>query len=156
MQFCDSIDRTLDTPFNQIKFTASQVYTFNSPAIDGIGNMTTRILADLQGDNILEQILNPQKVYCVYDSGGIKLIALAQYGSQNRLPVYTGQNSHSILALTQTLCFYSYLLDLPNNQSLIIKNTLKDTLKALNSIAHSIHKILYNNAINEVKKSCNK
>ncbi|EAJ1261947.1 hypothetical protein A0076_08375, partial [Campylobacter lari] len=71
MQFCDTIDRSLNTQFNAIKFMASQVYTFNSPAIDEIDNMLMRALAALLDKNIMEQVLNPQKVYCVYDSGGI-------------------------------------------------------------------------------------
>ncbi|WP_276950839.1 Mbeg1-like protein [Helicobacter rodentium] len=161
MQFCDTIDRTLDTPFNQIKFTASQVYTFNSPAIDGIGNMTTRILADLQGDNILEQILNPQKVYCVYDNGGIKLIASAQYGSSNKLAINTSRKAHSIIPLTQTLYFYSHLLELKKNQEAIIKNdSLKDTINCLNSYMDNIKTytdtfIIENSPINKNNKDKN-
>ncbi|HFP7792617.1 TPA: hypothetical protein ACHDVO_001959, partial [Campylobacter coli] len=65
MQFCDTIDRTLCTDFNQIKFSASKVYTFNSPTIDGIDNMLMRFLANLLGNNIVEQILNPEKIVCV-------------------------------------------------------------------------------------------
>ena len=119
MQFCDTIDRSLNTQFNSIKFRASQVYTFNSPAIDGIDNMLMRALAALLDKNIMEQVLNPQKVYCVYDSGGAKIIASAQYGSSNRLPIYTGKDSHSIIPLTQTLYFYSYLLELESNHTTI-------------------------------------
>ncbi|MPP02436.1 DUF2974 domain-containing protein [Campylobacter jejuni] len=63
MQFCDTIDRSLNTQFNAIKFMASQVYTFNSPAIDEIDNMLMRALAALLDKNIMEQVLNPQKVY---------------------------------------------------------------------------------------------
>ncbi|MDE7235268.1 MAG: lipase family protein [Helicobacter japonicus] len=140
MQFCDTIDRTLDTPFNQIKFTASQVYTFNSPAIDGIGNMTTRILADLQGDNILEQILNPQKVYCVYDNGGIKLIASAQYGASNRIPIYTGKDSHSIIPLTQTLYLYSYLLDSQSNYDKVKDKDINECIEYLNTFMQVFYK----------------
>ncbi|EKM9865199.1 hypothetical protein PWA69_001441 [Campylobacter coli] len=119
MQFCDTIDRSLNTQFNTIKFMASQVYTFNSPAIDGIDNMLMRALAALLDKNIMEQVLNPQKVYCVYDSGGVNIIASAQYGSRNRLPIYTGKDSHSIIPLTQTLYFYSYLLELESNDTTI-------------------------------------
>ena len=97
MQFCDTIDRSLNTQFNTIKFMASQVYTFNSPAITGIDNMLMRALAALLDKNIMEQVLNPQKAYCVYDSGGVNIIASAQYGSRNRLPIYTGKDSHSII-----------------------------------------------------------
>ncbi|RDU58809.1 hypothetical protein CQA53_11845, partial [Helicobacter didelphidarum] len=103
MQFCDTIDRTIHTDFNQIKFSASKVYTFNSPAIDGIDNMLMRVLANLLGNNIMEQVLNPEKIICVYDNGGIKIIASAQYGSSNRLPIYTGKDSHAIVPTTQTL-----------------------------------------------------
>ncbi|MCR2065212.1 Mbeg1-like protein, partial [Campylobacter helveticus] len=35
MQFCDTIDRTQNTQFNNIKFSASQVYTFNAPSVYG-------------------------------------------------------------------------------------------------------------------------
>ncbi|EAH7449173.1 DUF2974 domain-containing protein, partial [Campylobacter coli] len=83
MQFCDTIDRTLCTDFNQIKFSASKVYTFNSPTIDGIDNMLMRFLANLLGNNIVEQILNPEKIVCVFDNGKIEIIASAQYGASN-------------------------------------------------------------------------
>ena len=119
MQFCDTIDRSLNTQFNTIKFRASQIYTFNSPAIDGIDNMLMRALAALLDKNIMEQVLNPQKVYCVYDSGGINIIASAQYGSRNRLPIYTGKDSHSIIPLTQTLYLYSYFLELDANNTML-------------------------------------
>lgn len=141
MQFCDTIDRTLDTIFNQIKFTASQVYTFNSPAIDGIGNMAMRVLAELRGSNILEQILNPQKVYCVYDNDGIKLIASAQYGSSNKIPICTAQNSHSIIPLTQTLYLYSYLLELDYNNNKIKDKNLNDCINYLNDFMRGIYKV---------------
>ncbi|WP_202392860.1 hypothetical protein [Helicobacter saguini] len=148
MQFCDTIDKTLDTDFKQIKFSASKVYTFNSPAIDGIDNMLMKVLATLMDGNIMEQVLNPQKVYCVYDNGGIKIIASAQYGSINRIPIYTGFNSHSIIPLTQTLYFHSYLLESSINDS-IFQNNIHDILNALNSIVKSIYNILYNIEINK-------
>ncbi|WP_144690918.1 lipase family protein, partial [Campylobacter jejuni] len=112
MQFCDTIDRTLYTDFNQIKFSASKVYTFNSPAIDGINNMLMRFLANLLGNNIVEQVLNPEKIICAYDNSGIEVIASAQYGASNALDIYTGKNDHSIKSLVNTLYFYSYLLEL--------------------------------------------
>lgn len=59
--------------------------------------MLMRALAALLDKNIMEQVLNPQKAYCVYDSGGVNIIASAQYGSRNRLPIYTGKDSHSII-----------------------------------------------------------
>ncbi|EAJ9436861.1 hypothetical protein E5S86_08525, partial [Campylobacter coli] len=112
MQFCDTIDRTLCTDFNQIKFSASKVYTFNSPTIDGIDNMLMRFLANLLGNNIVEQILNPEKIVCVFDNGKIEIIASAQYGASNALGIYTGKNDRSIKPLVNTLYFYSYLLEL--------------------------------------------
>lgn len=35
------------------------------------------------------------KVTHIYDSGGIKIIASAQYGSVNKLPINTNRDSHS-------------------------------------------------------------
>uniref|UniRef100_UPI001E3E9E97 lipase family protein n=2 Tax=Campylobacter jejuni TaxID=197 RepID=UPI001E3E9E97 len=105
MQLCDTIDRTLCTDFNQIKFSASKVYTFNSPTIDGIDNMLMRFLANLLGNNIVEQILNPEKIVCVFDNGGVEIIASAQYGASNALGIYTGKNDHSIKPLVNTLYF---------------------------------------------------
>ena len=60
-----------------------------------------------------------EKLTHIYDSGGINIIASAQYGSRNRLPIYTGKDSHSIIPLTQTLYFYSYLLELESNDTTI-------------------------------------
>ena len=144
MQFCDTIDRSLNTQFNTIKFRASQVYTFNSPAIDGIDNMLMRALAALLDKNIMEQVLNPQKVYCVYDSGGVNIIASAQYGSRNRLPIFTGRNSHSLIPLTQTLYFYSYLLELESNIEILQANNndISQSLENLNALSNAIHRIL--------------
>ncbi|ENN8713620.1 hypothetical protein ACAS05_001806 [Campylobacter jejuni] len=153
MQFCDTIDRSLNTQFNAIKFMASQVYTFNSPAIDEIDNMLMRALAALLDKNIMEQVLNPQKVYCVYDSGGINIIASAQYGSHNRLPIYTGKDSHSIIPLTQTLYFYSYLLELDANHNKVKDKSLSECIEYLNHFMKNIQIytetfVLKNNAIN--------
>ncbi|ELV7091836.1 hypothetical protein SHP15_001745 [Campylobacter jejuni] len=153
MQFCDTIDRSLNTQFNAIKFMASQVYTFNSPAIDEIDNMLMRALAALLDKNIMEQVLNPQKVYCVYDSGGINIIASAQYGSHNRLPIYTGKDSHSIIPLTQTLYFYSYLLELDANYNKVKDKSLSECIEYLNHFMKNIQIytetfVLKNNAIN--------
>ena len=138
MQFCDTIDRSLNTQFNTIKFGASQVYTFNSPAIDGIDNMLMRALAALLDKNIMEQVLNPQKVYCVYDSGGINIIASAQYGSHNRLPIYTGKDSHSIIPLTQTLYFYSYLLELVSNYNKVKDKSFSECIEYCNKFMNDI------------------
>ncbi|ELM4322698.1 hypothetical protein RYF91_001682 [Campylobacter jejuni] len=153
MQFCDTIDRSLNTQFNAIKFMASQVYTFNSPAIDEIDNMLMRALAALLDKNIMEQVLNPQKVYCVYDSGGINIIASAQYGSHNRLPIYTGKDSHSIIPLTQTLYFYSYLLELDANYNKVKDKSFSECIEYLNHFIKNIQIytetfVLKNNAIN--------
>ncbi|MGI7655007.1 hypothetical protein ACNGMD_09175 [Campylobacter jejuni] len=153
MQFCDTIDRSLNTQFNAIKFMASQVYTFNSPAIDEIDNMLMRALAALLDKNIMEQVLNPQKVYCVYDSGGINIIASAQYGSHNRLSIYTGKDSHSIIPLTQTLYFYSYLLELDANHNKVKDKSFSECIEYLNHFMKNIQIytetfVLKNNAIN--------
>ncbi|EHS7193700.1 hypothetical protein Q6S60_001723 [Campylobacter jejuni] len=154
MQFCDTIDRSLNTQFNAIKFMASQVYAFNSPAIDEIDNMLMRALAALLDKNIMEQVLNPQKVYCVYDSGGINIIASAQYGSHNRLPIYTGKDSHSIIPLTQTLYFYSYLLELDANHNKVKDKSFSECIEYLNHFMKNIQIytetfVLKNNATNK-------
>ncbi|AJC92584.1 putative lipase [Campylobacter subantarcticus LMG 24377] len=153
MQFCDTIDRSLNTQFNAIKFMASQVYTFNSPAIDEIDNMLMRALAALLDKNIMEQVLNPQKVYCVYDSGGINIIASAQYGVSNALGIYTGEDSHSIIPLTQTLYFYSYLLELDANYNKVKDKSFSECIEYLNHFMKNIQIytetfVLKNNAIN--------
>ncbi|EPB9217384.1 hypothetical protein ACRT0F_001960, partial [Campylobacter coli] len=154
MQFCDTIDRTLCTDFNQIKFSASKVYTFNSPTIDGIDNMLMRFLANLLGNNIVEQILNPEKIVCVFDNGGVEIIASAQYGASNALDIYTGKNDQSIKPLVNTLYFYSYLLELKENEDKIIKNnSLKESLENLNHFMKNIQIytetfVLKNNDIN--------
>ena len=121
-----------------------EVYTFNSPAIDGIDNMLMRALAALLDKNIMEQVLNPQKVYCVYDSGGVNIIASAQYGSRNRLPIFTGRNSHSLIPLTQTLYFYSYLLELESIIEILQANNndISQSLENLNALSNAIHRIL--------------
>lgn len=208
MQFCDAIDRTFNALLNPIEFTASQVYTFNSPAVDGIGNMAVRFLAESRGNNILEQILNPPKVfylaqraliYCdslykdklkfsparfihcnapsiegwnlpspiikpntikllqkildersidvsdkithIYDNGGIKLIASAQYGASNRIPIYTGKDSHSIIPLTQTLYLYSYLLDSQSNYDKVKDKGINECIEYLNTFMQGVYKV---------------
>ncbi|MCR2065213.1 lipase family protein, partial [Campylobacter helveticus] len=139
MQFCDTIDRTQNTQFNNIKFSASQVYTFNAPAIGGIDNMLMRVLAELLDKNIMELVLNPQKVYYIYDNGGIEVAASAQYGANNALGIYTGENDHSIKSLVTTLYFYTYLLELKENENKIIKNnSLKESLENLNHFMKNI------------------
>ncbi|EPS5648186.1 lipase family protein [Campylobacter coli] len=153
MQFCDTIDRTLCTDFNQIKFSASKVYTFNSPTIDGIDNMLMRFLANLLGNNIVEQILNPEKIVCVFDNGKIEIIASAQYGASNALGIYTGKNDHSIKPLVNTLYFYSYLLELDANYNKVKDKSLSECIEYLNHFMKNIQIytetfVLKNNAIN--------
>ncbi len=153
MQFCDTIDRTLCTDFNQIKFSASKVYTFNSPTIDGIDNMLMRFLANLLGNNIVEQILNPEKIVCVFDNGKIEIIASAQYGASNALGIYTGKNDRSIKPLVNTLYFYSYLLELDANYNKVKDKSLSECIEYLNHFMKNIQIytetfVLKNNAIN--------
>ncbi|ELQ2561858.1 DUF2974 domain-containing protein [Campylobacter coli] len=154
MQFCDTIDRTLCTDFNQIKFSASKVYTFNSPTIDGIDNMLMRFLANLLGNNIVEQILNPEKIVCVFDNGKIEIIASAQYGASNALGIYTGKNDHSIKPLVNTLYFYSYLLELDANYNKVKDKSLSECIEYLNHFMKNIQIytetfVLKNNATNK-------
>ncbi len=153
MQFCDTIDRTLCTDFNQIKFSASKVYTFNSPTIDGIDNMLMRFLANLLGNNIVEQILNPEKIVCVFDNGKIEIIASAQYGASNALGIYTGKNDRSIKPLVNTLYFYSYLLELDANYNKVKDKSFSEYIEYLNHFMKNIQIytetfVLKNNAIN--------
>lgn len=154
MQFCDTIDRTLCTDFNQIKFSASKVYTFNSPTIDGIDNMLMRFLANLLGNNIVEQILNPEKIVCVFDNGKIEIIASAQYGASNALGIYTGKNDRSIKPLVNTLYFYSYLLELDANYNKVKDKSLSECIEYLNHFMKNIQIytetfVLKNNATNK-------
>ncbi|EAL1123595.1 lipase family protein [Campylobacter coli] len=153
MQFCDTIDRTLCTDFNQIKFSASKVYTFNSPTIDGIDNMLMRFLANLLGNNIVEQILNPEKIVCIFDNGGVEIIASAQYSASNALGIYTGEDSHSIKPLVNTLYFYSYLLELDANYNKVKDKSLSEYIEYLNHFMKNIQIytetfVLKNNDIN--------
>lgn len=154
MQFCDTIDRTLCTDFNQIKFSASKVYTFNSPTIDGIDNMLMRFLANLLGNNIVEQILNPEKIVCVFDNGKIEIIASAQYGASNALGIYTGKNDRSIKPLVNTLYFYSYLLELDANYNKVKDKSFSECIEYLNHFMKNIQIytetfVLKNNATNK-------
>lgn len=50
--------------------------------------MLMRFLANLLGNNIVEQILNPEKIVCVFDNGGVEIIASAQYDASNALGIY--------------------------------------------------------------------
>ena len=108
---------------NELLFSPKEVYTFNAPNIYGwnlpnvvLNPNTIKILLDFLEKNLIDI---SEKLTHIYDSGGINIIASAQYGSRNRLPIYTGKDSHSIIPLTQTLYFYSYLLELESNDTTI-------------------------------------
>lgn len=108
---------------NELLFSPKEVYTFNAPSVYGwnlpnvvLNPNTIKILLDFLEKNLIDI---SEKLTHIYDSGGINIIASAQYGSRNRLPIYTGKDSHSIIPLTQTLYFYSYLLELESNDTTI-------------------------------------
>ena len=130
-----------------LEFSPKEVYTFNSPSIYGWNFPNTIINPNTI--KILREVFNKlsidtsMKLTHIYNSSGIKLIASAQYGSQNTLPIYTGLNSHSIIPLTQTLYFYSYLLELKDNYNKIAQNnTLQDTINNLNAFMLNIQTYL--------------
>lgn len=108
---------------DELLFSPKEAYTFNAPSIYGwnlpnvvLNPNTIKILLDFLEKNLIDI---SEKLTHIYDSGGINIIASAQYGSRNRLPIYTGKDSHSIIPLTQTLYFYSYLLELESNDTTI-------------------------------------
>ncbi|EFB7094839.1 DUF2974 domain-containing protein [Campylobacter coli] len=108
---------------DELLFSPKEAYTFNAPSIYGwnlpnvvLNPNTIKILLDFLEKNLIDI---SEKLTHIYDSGGINIIASAQYGSSNRLPIYTGKDSHSIIPLTQTLYFYSYLLELESNHTTI-------------------------------------
>lgn len=108
---------------DELLFSPKETYTFNAPSIYGwnlpnvvLNPNTIKILLDFLEKNLIDI---SEKLTHIYDSGGINIIASAQYGSRNRLPIYTGKDSHSIIPLTQTLYFYSYLLELESNHTTI-------------------------------------
>ena len=108
---------------DELLFSPKEVYTFNAPSIYGwnlpnvvLNPNTIKILLDFLEKNLIDI---SKKLTHIYDSGGVNIIASAQYGSRNRLPIYTGKDSHSIIPLTQTLYFYSYLLELESNDTTI-------------------------------------
>ncbi|MCR6571567.1 hypothetical protein CINS5986_07805, partial [Campylobacter insulaenigrae] len=81
------------------------------------------------------------------------IIASAQYGSHNRLPIYTGKDSHSIIPLTQTLYFYSYLLELDANHNKVKDKSFSECIEYLNHFMKNIQIytetfVLKNNIIN--------
>ncbi|RDU61479.1 hypothetical protein CQA53_10055, partial [Helicobacter didelphidarum] len=67
-----------------------------------------------------------------------KIIASAQYGSSNRLPIYTGKDSHAIVPTTQTLYLYSYLLELDTNHNKVKDKSLSECIAYLNAFIQSI------------------
>ncbi|EOA7241486.1 hypothetical protein ACIMPK_001834 [Campylobacter coli] len=108
---------------DELLFSPKEAYTFNAPSIYGwnlpnvvLNPNTIKILLDFLEKNLIDI---SEKLTHIYDSGGVNIIASAQYGSRNRLPIYTGKDSHSIIPLTQTLYFYSYLLELESNDTTI-------------------------------------
>ena len=108
---------------DELLFSPKEAYTFNAPSIYGwnlpnvvLNPNTIKILLDFLEKNLIDI---SEKLTHIYDSGGINIISSAQYGSRNRLPIYTGKDSHSIIPLTQTLYFYSYLLELESNDTTI-------------------------------------
>lgn len=142
-----------------LRFSPKEVYTFNSPSIYGwnfpniiLNPNTIKILQEVFGKLSID---TSTKLTHIYDDGGIKIIASAQYGSQNRLPIYTGQNSHSIATLTQTLYLYSYLLNCKENQSKIANKDLSQSIDCLNKFMESIIKAFspISNRINKANNS---
>ncbi|RDU59407.1 hypothetical protein CQA53_11490, partial [Helicobacter didelphidarum] len=121
---------------DELLFSPSEVYTFNAPSIYGwnfphiaINPNTIKILLDFLDKNIIDI---SSKLTHIYDNGGIKIIASAQYGSSNRLPIYTGKDSHSIIPLTQTLYLYSYLLELDSNHNKVKDKSLYECIAYCN------------------------
>ncbi|EAH5267161.1 hypothetical protein CQV43_08090, partial [Campylobacter coli] len=116
--------------------------------------MLMRFLANLLGNNIVEQILNPEKIVCVFDNGGVEIIASAQYDASNALGIYTGKNDHSIKPLVNTLYFYSYLLELDANYNKVKDKSLSECIEYLNHFMKNIQIytetfVLKNNATNK-------
>lgn len=118
---------------DELLFSPKEAYTFNAPSIYGwnlpnvvLNPNTIKILLDFLEKNLIDI---SEKLTHIYDSGGINIIASAQYGSRNRLPIYTGKDSHSIIPLTQTLYFYSYLLELESNDTTIQRSITQRKIK---------------------------
>lgn len=76
--YCDSLYK------DKLKFSPSEVYTFNAPSIKG-WNLPSPII-NPNTIKILQEVLDKRsidisdKITHIYDNGGIKLIASAQYG----------------------------------------------------------------------------
>ncbi len=143
---------------DKLSFSPNEVYTFNAPSVYGwnfpniaINPNTIKIMQDLLGKYTIDV---SEKITHIYDNGGVEIIASAQYGASNALDIYTGKNDHSIKPLVNTLYFYSYLLELKENEDKIIKNnSLKESLENLNHFMKNIQIytetfVLKNNATN--------
>ncbi|HED6595324.1 Mbeg1-like protein [Campylobacter coli] len=144
---------------DKLSFSPNEVYTFNAPSVYGwnfpniaINPNTIKIMQDLLGKYTIDV---SEKITHIYDNGKIEIIASAQYGASNALGIYTGKNDHSIKPLVNTLYFYSYLLELKENEDKIIKNnSLKESLENLNHFMKNIQIytetfVLKNNATNK-------
>ncbi|RDU61955.1 Mbeg1-like protein [Helicobacter sp. MIT 14-3879] len=143
---------------DRLSLSPNEVYTFNAPSVHGwnfpnviINLNTIKILRDILGKYTIDI---SEKITHIYDNGGVKIIASAQYGANNALGIYTGKNEHSIKPLVYTLYFYSYLLELKENEAKVIKNnSLKEGLENLNHFMKNIEIytqtfVLKNNTIN--------
>ncbi len=144
---------------DKLSFSPNEIYTFNAPSIHGwnvpsiaINPNTIKIMRDILGKYTIDV---SEKITHIYDNGGVEIIASAQYGASNALDIYTGKNDHSIKPLVNTLYFYSYLLELKENEDKIIKNnSLKESLENLNHFMKNIQIytetfVLKNNATNK-------
>ena len=127
---------------NLLGFSPKEVYTFNSPSIYGwnfpntiINPNTMKILREVFDKLSIDTSM---KLTHIYNSSGIKLVANAQYGSQNTLPIYTSLNSHSIITLTQTLYFYSYLLESNTNNEELKNKNLRQIIEYLNKFSQAL------------------
>ncbi|WP_237416262.1 lipase family protein [Helicobacter saguini] len=107
--YCDNLYK------GRFTYSPSEVYTFNSPSIHSwfapnifINLNTLKLFKEFSG-YLSVDISN--KLTHIYDNGGIKIIASAQYGSSNKMPLYTGENSHSIiyivLILQEAILYFS-------------------------------------------------
>ncbi|MCR6588513.1 lipase family protein, partial [Campylobacter insulaenigrae] len=142
---------------DKLSFSPNEVYTFNAPSVYGwnfpniaINPNTIKIMQDLLGKYTIDI---SEKITHIYDNGKIEIIASAQYGSHNRLPIYTGKDSHSIIPLTQTLYFYSYLLELDANHNKVKDKSFSECIEYLNHFMKNIQIytetfVLKNNIIN--------